>query len=71
MKTITITFDEAEAAAYEDVLKEAIEVERDAYLEERKSFDDDTDDDDIEWNSHVLTVCDDLLTQLNKLFPRG
>ena len=71
MKTITITFDEAEAEAYEDVLKEAIETERDAYLNEHKSFDDDTDDDDIEWNSHVLTVCDDLLTQLDKLFPRG
>lgn len=67
MKTITITFDEA---AYEDVLKEAIEVERDAYLEERKSFGDDTDDDDIEWNSHVLTICDDLSKQLDKLFPK-
>lgn len=44
MKTITITFDEAEAAAYEDVLKEAIEVERDAYFDERKTFGDDTDD---------------------------
>lgn len=71
MKTITITFDEAEAEAYEDVLKEAIEVEHEAYLNERKSFGDDTDDDDIEWNSHALTVCDDLLTQLNKLFPRS
>ena len=71
MKTITITFDETESEAYEDVLKEAIEVERDAYLDERKTFDDDTDDDDIEWNSHAITVCDDLLTQLNKMFPRG
>ena len=70
MKTITITFDEAEAEAYEDVLKEAIEVERDAYLDERKTFGEWADDDDIEWNSHAITVCDDLLTQLNKLFPR-
>lgn len=35
MKAITITFDENESEAYEDVLKEAIEVERDAYLDER------------------------------------
>lgn len=70
MKTITITFDENESEAYEDVLKEAIEVERDAYLDERKTFDDDTSEDDIEWNSHVITVCDDLLTQLDKLFAK-
>lgn len=69
MKTITIMFDEAEAEAYEDVLKEAIEVERDAYLSERKSWnEDEVDGDDAEWNSHAITVCNDLLTQLGKLF---
>lgn len=40
MKTIIITFDET----YEDVLKEAIEVERDAYFDECKTFNDNTDD---------------------------
>lgn len=71
MKTITIAFDENESDAYEDVLKEAIEVERDAYLDERKSWnEDEADGDDAEWNSHAITVCNDLLTQLNKLFAK-
>ena len=70
--TITFTFDETEAAAYKDVLLEAIEVERDAYLSERKCWnEDEADGDDAEWNSHAITVCEDLLKQLNKLFPEA
>lgn len=48
-----------------EILKEALEATRDSYESTRKDWDDDTCEDDIEHVNYVISVIDDLLSQIN------
>lgn len=53
-----------EEPRYRELLIEAVESAREAYDSERKDWDDDTDDDDIEYVNHSIAILDDIIDQL-------